>query len=154
MKSQPKTGRPNHRGRSDPGKRSLSARQKRVRPLTPRQFVDILEHVSDGLVVLDKDWHYVYLNQKAAEMLQRQKPSDLIGKHIWTEYPEGLGQPFQMAYERAMREQEPVVFEDHYEPRDLWFENRIYPSADSQPQARRNGDHAPAGGIPAAPAAG
>jgi PAS domain S-box-containing protein len=131
MKSPPKTGRPNHRGRSDPSKRSLSVRRKRVRPLTPRQFVDILEHVNDGLVVLDKDWHYVYLNQKAAEMLQRQKPSDLIGKHIWTEYPEGVGQPFQRAYERAMREQIPVVFEDHYEPWDLWFENRIYPSPDS-----------------------
>lgn len=131
MKSQSKTGHPSHRGRSDSGKRNLSTRQKRVRPLTPKQFVDILEHVNDGLVVLDKDWHYVYLNQKAAEMLQRQKPSELIGKHIWTEYPEGVGQPFQMAYERAMREQIPIVFEEHYEPWDLWFENRIYPSPDS-----------------------
>ena len=131
MKSQPNTGGPNHRGKADSSKRSVPARKKRVRPLTPKQFVAILEHVNDGLVVLDKDWHYVYLNQKAAEMLQRQKPSDLIGKHIWTEYPEGVGQPFQLAYERAMREQIPVVFEDHYEPWDLWFENRIYPSPDS-----------------------
>ena len=81
--------------------------------------------------MLDKDWHYVYVNQKAAEMLQRQKPSDLIGKHIWTEFPEGVGQPFQMAYERAMRDQTPIVFEDHYEPCDLWFENRIYPSPET-----------------------
>lgn len=103
---------------------------KRVKPLAPRQFVDIIEHMSDGVVVLDKDWHYVYVNQKAATMLQRQKPSDLIGKHIWTEYPEGVGQPFHAAYEKAMREQVPVLFEDHYEPWDLWFENRIYPSPD------------------------
>jgi PAS domain-containing protein len=87
--------------------------------------------MNDGLVVLDKDWHYVYLNQKAAEMLQRQSPSELISKHIWTEYPEGVGQPFQRAYEKAMREQVPVVFEEHYEPWDLWFENRIYPSPDT-----------------------
>jgi PAS domain-containing protein len=86
-------------------------RRKRVRALTPKQFVDIIEHVNDGLVVLDKDWHYVYVNQKAAETLQREKPSDLIGKHIWTEYPEGVGQPFQMAYEKAMRDQTPTVFE-------------------------------------------
>jgi PAS domain S-box-containing protein len=131
MKSQPTNGHPNHRGRSNSGKRSIPARRKRVRPLTPKQFVNIIEHVNDGLVVLDKDWHYVYVNQKAAEMLQRQKPSDLIGKHIWTEYPEGVGQPFQVAYEKAMREQTPIVFEDHYEPWDLWFENRIYPSPDT-----------------------
>jgi len=128
MKSQPQSGRANHRGKSDSTKRNLSARGKRARPLTPKQFVHILEHVNDGLVVLDKDWHYVYLNQKAAEMLQRESPSDLIGKHIWTEYPEGVGQPFQLAYEKAMQEQVPVVFEEHYEPWDLWFENRIYPS--------------------------
>jgi PAS domain S-box-containing protein len=110
---------------------SKSTQAKRVRPLAPKQFVDIIEHMNDGVVVLDKDWHYVYVNQKAAIMLQRQKPADLIGKHIWTEYPEGVGQPFQLVYEKAMREQIPIVFEDHYEPWDLWFENRIYPRPDS-----------------------
>jgi PAS domain S-box-containing protein len=131
MKSQSKTSRPNTRGRSNSGERSIPARRKRVRALSPKQLFDILEHVNDGLVVLDKDWHYVYVNQKAAEMLQREKPSNLIGKHIWTEYPEGVGQPFQLAYEKAMREQTPIVFEDHYEPWDIWFENRIYPSPDT-----------------------
>jgi PAS domain S-box-containing protein len=133
MKAEHKTSVPNNGGKS--GKVSVHeakpARVKRVRPLAPRQFVDIIEHMTDGVVVLDKDWHYVYVNQKAAVMLQRQKPFDLIGKHIWTEYPEGVDQPFQLAYEKAMREQVPVVFEDHYEPWDLWFENRIYPSPDS-----------------------
>lgn len=105
-------------------------RGKPVRPLAPKQFIDIIEHINDGLVVLDKDWHYVYVNQKAAVMLQREKPGDLIGKHIWTEYPDGVGQPFHLAYEKAMKEQTPLVFEDHYEPWDLWFENRIYPFPD------------------------
>jgi PAS domain S-box-containing protein len=134
MNTKAKTTRSKDRGKSKSGKvsdqQSKPARVKRVRPLAPKQFVDIIEHISDGLVVLDKDWHYVYLNQKAATMLQRQNPSDLIGKHIWTEYPEGVGQPFQLAYEKAMRDQTPLVFDDHYAPWDLWFENRIYPSPD------------------------
>ncbi|HKY54203.1 MAG TPA: PAS domain S-box protein, partial [Anaerolineales bacterium] len=109
---------------------SKPTRTKSVRSLTPKRLFDIIEHINDGLVVLDKDWYYVFVNQKAAEMLQRKKPSDLIGKHIWTEYPEGVGQPFHLAYEKAMREQVPIIFEDHYEPWDLWFENRIYPSPD------------------------
>jgi PAS domain S-box-containing protein len=104
------------------------SKRKRVRPLAPEQLFKIIEHINDGLVVLDKDWHYVYVNQKAAAMLQRQSPADLIGKHIWTEYPEGVGQPFQLAYEKAMREQVALVFEEHYAPWDLWFENRVYPS--------------------------
>jgi PAS domain S-box-containing protein len=117
--------------RSHQRERTRSVGRKRVRPLTPKQLVHIMEHVNDGLVVLDKNWHYVYVNQKAAQMLQRQTPSDLIGKHIWTEFPEGVGQPFQAAYERAMRDQAAIVFEDHYEPWDLWFENRVYPSPET-----------------------
>jgi len=135
MRAQPKARRPNSRGKSNSGKQNASAtktaRVKRVRPLAAKQFVHILEHINDGLVVLDKDWYYVFVNEKAAKMLQRDKPSDLIGKHIWTEYPEGVGHPFQLAYEKAMKEQKSIVFEDHYEPWDLWFENRVYPSPDS-----------------------
>jgi PAS domain S-box-containing protein len=134
MKAQPKMKKPTHGGKPISNERSARkskpAQAKRVRSLAPQQFVDIMDHINDGLVVLDKDWHYVYLNQKAAALLQRQSPSDLIGKHIWTEYPEGTGQPFKLAYEKAMREQTPIVFEDHYEPWDLWFENRVYPSPD------------------------
>src|SRR5215510_4269166 len=96
--------------KSDKGEKSKSrkksvreskpARIKRVRSLAAKEFVHILEHINDGLVVLDKDWYYVFVNEKAAKMLQRDKPSDLIGKHIWTEFPEGVGRPFQLAYEK------------------------------------------------------
>jgi PAS domain S-box-containing protein len=91
---------------------------------------DVLARVEDGLVGLDRDWRYTYLNARAARMLGRDTPQDLLGKHIWTEFPEGIGQPFQRAYEEAMKTQQPVVFEDHYHPWGLWFESRIYPSPD------------------------
>jgi PAS domain-containing protein len=65
-----------------------------------RQQLDvILENVSDGLVALDKDWRYTYVNRHAAELFGR-RPEDLIGRHIWTEFPEGIGQPFHLAYEK------------------------------------------------------
>lgn len=89
---------------------------------------DVLARVEDGLVGLDLNWRYTYLNEKAARMLGREKPQELIGKHIWTEFPEGLDQPFHRAYEHALATQQPVVFEDYYQPWDLWFENRVYPS--------------------------
>lgn len=135
MKALRNTSGPNNGGRSNSGKadahQSNPNRDKSVRSLAPVEFIKIIENINDGLVVLDKEWHYVYVNQKAAVMLQRQKPTDLIGKHIWTEYPEGVGQPFRLTYEKAMKEQISIVFEEHYMPWDLWFENRIYPSPDS-----------------------
>jgi signal transduction histidine kinase len=54
----------------------------------------------------------------------------MVGKHIWTEFPEGVGQPFYDAYYRAAAEQVALSFEDYYAPYDRWFENRIYPSPD------------------------
>jgi PAS domain S-box-containing protein len=90
----------------------------------------VVERVSDGFVALDTDWRYVYVNQKAAEMLNREKPEDLIGKHIWTEYPEGVGQPFYHACHKAAETQEMVYLEAYYQAWDRWFENRIYPSPD------------------------
>lgn len=94
-----------------------------------RRIAAILESVTDGFVSLDRNWRYTYVNRRAGELLG--KPAEaLVGKHIWTEFPEGVGQPFQLAYERALREQVPVAFESHYDPRDRWFENRVYPWPD------------------------
>ncbi|HAZ30306.1 TPA: hypothetical protein DCY65_01885 [Candidatus Acetothermia bacterium] len=95
-----------------------------------RRLASVLERISDGVVALDRDWNYTYVNPQAAVMLNRERPDDLIGKHIWTEYPEGVGQPFHLTYERAMREQRTIVLEDYYAPWDRWFENRIHPSPD------------------------
>jgi PAS domain S-box-containing protein len=92
------------------------------------QLANVFDRMNDGIVALDKDWNYIYVNNKAAKFLQREKPEDLIGKHIWTEYPEGIDQPFYKAYIRAMETQESAYYVDHYQPWDRWFENRIYPS--------------------------
>ena len=91
-------------------------------------LVSAIERVNDGFVALDSDWCYTYVNGRAARMLQREDPESLIGKHIWTEYPEGIGQPFHEAYLRAQATQKVVIFEEYYSPWDKWFENRIYPS--------------------------
>lgn len=93
------------------------------------QTGDVLERVSDALVALDREWRYTYVNRRAAELFGR-RPEDLIGRHIWTEFPEGVGQPFHLAYERAMAEQRFIQIENYYQPWDRWFENRIYPSPD------------------------
>ena len=65
---------------------------------------NILDRVSDAFVALDENWHYIYVNQQAASLFGRQ-PEDPVGRHIWTEFPEGGGQPFHLAYEKAMAEQ-------------------------------------------------
>jgi len=91
--------------------------------------VRMLESVSDSFVALDTNWIYTYVNEKAAQTFGRTR-EQLIGKHIWTEFPEGVGQPFYKAYYKAVETQQPVFLEEYYPPYDRWFENRIYPSKD------------------------
>jgi PAS domain S-box-containing protein len=86
-----------------------------------------LNNISDGIVSLDTDWCYTYVNRKAGELLGRE-PGSLIGKHIWTEFPEGVDLPFYKAYNRAFATQQKQVFQEYYQTFDSWFENRIYPS--------------------------
>ncbi|WP_158752718.1 EAL domain-containing protein [Dyella sp. S184] len=93
------------------------------------EFHQVFDRITDAYVALDRDWRYTYLNAKACDFFGR-RAEDLIGKHIWTEFPEGAGQPFHHAYEQAMAEQRPILLEAFYPPYNRWFENRIYPSAD------------------------
>lgn len=94
-----------------------------------RRAAHILEQMSDAFVALDANWRYTFVNDKAAQIFGRKR-DDLIGKHIWTEFPEGVGQPFYHAYHRAMAERAFVYLEEYYAPYDRWFENRIYPAED------------------------
>ncbi len=94
-----------------------------------KKLADIFERITDGFVSLDRDWRYTYVNQKAAQIFGRQR-ADLIGKNIWTEFPEGTAQPFYKAYYKAVDEQAPIHLEEYYPPYDRWLENRIYPSKD------------------------
>jgi len=87
-----------------------------------------LERITDGFVALDHNWCYTYMNREAGKIFNRD-PDKVIGKHFWTEFPEGVGQPFHKAYEKALSEQEYVYLEEYYPPYDKWFENHIYPSA-------------------------
>jgi PAS domain S-box-containing protein len=92
-----------------------------------RRTEHILARVADGFVALDPEWRYTYVNEQAARIFDR-RVSDLVGKNIWSAFPSGVGQTFQLASERAMREQTPLTIVDRYEPWDRWFESRIYPS--------------------------
>ncbi len=86
-----------------------------------------LESTTDAFVALDCNWNYTYVNQRAGELFNRDAES-LIGKNIWEEFPEGIGQKFYQAYHQAIAQQRIIKLEEYYPPWKRWFENRIYPS--------------------------
>jgi PAS domain S-box-containing protein len=95
--------------------------------LSQARIANLLENVTDAFVALDRDWRYTHVNRRAGQLFGRE-PEDLIGKNIWEEFPEGVGQTFYYAYYQAVAEQRMIQIEEYYPPWDRWFENRIYPS--------------------------
>jgi PAS domain S-box-containing protein len=91
------------------------------------KFRTLVESVSDAFVALDTNWKYTYVNRKAGELLNRD-PAYLTGKHIWTEFPDAMGKPFQVAYEKAMRDQQQASLSEYFPDNNRWIENNIYPS--------------------------
>ncbi len=91
---------------------------------------DVLARVDDGFVAVDGEQRYTYANRRAAQLLGRENEEDLLGRHIWTEFPQIVGSPFHRAFEQAMAIQKAVVVEDYYAAGSRWFEGRLYPSPD------------------------
>lgn len=89
----------------------------------------LLSSIKDGFVILDFDSNYLYVNEKAAELLGKDS-HELIGKHIWTEFPEKEGDLFYDKFQIALTTKKSISFENYFEPWNKWFENRIIPSQD------------------------
>jgi PAS domain S-box-containing protein len=86
-----------------------------------------LDRITDGFIVLDKNFRYVYVNKKIGELVHRD-PASLIGKNVWQEFPEAVNSLTYKAFQTAMKEQRFISNIDYYETLNLWQENYIYPS--------------------------
>ncbi|UJR84655.1 ATP-binding protein [Sandaracinus amylolyticus] len=61
----------------------------------------VLDHVSDGFAVFDREWRYVFLN-RAAERFYGRPRGEMLGRVLWELFPRALGTEL----ERSMREVE------------------------------------------------
>lgn len=93
------------------------------------EFTQMLSRITDGFSSINKNWEYIYLNDKAGKLIGRT-PEDLIGKSLWEAFPDAVGKDFYKACHRAMQTQQYTYQEEYYPPLDEWFENHIYPSPD------------------------
>ena len=67
-----------------------------------QQLTTSLENMTDGFVAINEKWKYTFVNQKAA-LLFSKSPEELIGKSLWSIFPEAIGTPFHKAYYKAMK---------------------------------------------------
>lgn len=87
----------------------------------------ILESISDAFLTYDGEWRFTYLNGAAERILQRSR-ENLLGRVVWSEFPEAAGSVFEREYRRAVETGVAVQFEEFYPPLNTWLAVHAYPS--------------------------
>jgi PAS domain S-box-containing protein len=98
-------------------------------PAVPPALFRLLEGITDTVLVLDRDWRFVYLNPRALE--EAGEPAGaLLGRTLWEKYPALLGTEVEAHYRRAAAGQAAAHFETRGVLTGRWFEVHAYPSAE------------------------
>lgn len=94
-----------------------------------RQRLDVFEKISDAFFALDAGWNFTYMNQQAGVLLERPRDS-LLGRNVWSEFPEAVGSEFHRQYQQAAESRQTSRFQAFYPPLDKWFDVSAYPIHD------------------------
>jgi PAS domain S-box-containing protein len=94
-----------------------------------RRLEGLLHSIDEGFVVFDANWHYRYVNDRAAELL-RQPASSIVGKTIWEMFPDIVGTEIETQLRRAAAGNEPAAFEALFKPYGRWFRTRMFPTSE------------------------
>lgn len=92
-----------------------------------RRNVEILESISDAFFALDERWTFTYVNA-AAERIWGRRRESLLGRNIWSEFPEAFDSEIHRQYRRAAERREPVEFQTFSPILQSWIEMTVYPS--------------------------
>jgi PAS domain S-box-containing protein len=93
------------------------------------RLTNILDSMADGLVILDREWRFTYINAPA-ERANGRPSAELLGKCVWDEFPYIIGTEMERELRRAAAEHVTCGFEGHDPSHSLWYENRVHPMPD------------------------
>ena len=97
--------------------------------LDNHRVVTLMESLTEGLCVFDKDFRFTYVNS-AAEQISGMNRQELIGRTQWDVFPSCMGTVLERQLRRAMTEQITIQFENYYAVWDTWYALKAYPSAE------------------------
>src|SRR3954451_22519956 len=89
----------------------------------------ILDSIADGLVILDREWLYTYVNADAARIFGHPR-SELLGRCVWDLFPFIVGTEMERQMRRAADERVTCEFQGNDEARERFYENRACPTPD------------------------
>ncbi len=88
----------------------------------------ILQNITGPFISLDENWRYIEINEVAErELFQGRPASELIGKVIWEEFPQVVGDPAYHQLMKSMQSGEPAHFEQYSQLLNRWYEFHAFP---------------------------
>ena len=88
-----------------------------------------LDRISDAFCEVDRDWRVIYLNDRAAEMIDLDA-DDLLGERIWDLFPGAADTEGEAALREAAETGEPVRFEQRVDRLDADLVVNAHPTSD------------------------
>ncbi len=111
----------------DAARQSAEAAERETRRASER-LGEVLESTSDCILALDRDWRFVYMNQRARDRISHGR--DLTGAVFWDAFPHTRGSPLETSFRRAMDERVTVTDTIFHPPHMAWYEGTCSPSAE------------------------
>ena len=87
----------------------------------------LLESITDAFFALDRDWRFIYVNQRALDYYGKRR-DELLGRSIWEVFPAAAGTMLHEQYEKALRTQCSATFEIKSVLTGKWVDIRAYPT--------------------------
>jgi PAS domain S-box-containing protein len=87
----------------------------------------IIERVTDGFFILDRNWFFVKVSPNNEQILG-VKAEDLLGKNLWAMFPDTGKFNYPRAYREAMEKQTTVRFEEYVN--NSYIEGTVYGSSE------------------------
>ncbi len=72
---------------------------EQTRDLNALQLQQVYAATPDSIIILDRDWNFVFANQHALDLLNS---GPLVGHNVWQLFPGNLEEPYNSNYRRTM----------------------------------------------------
>lgn len=89
------------------------------------QMTSLLERLSDGVLMMDREWRVIYANP-AAMRISRLRPEDLNSRTHWELYPETVGTIIERMYRDVMNGGDDALIVYYHEPFEVWLDIHIF----------------------------
>ena len=91
-----------------------------------KRVFEVLESTSDAVILLDREWRFTFLNQRAAGLIAEGR--ELVGTVLWEVLPEVADSAFHHYCRDVMERRGERRSVEYYALLGLWFSVQAYPT--------------------------